>query len=136
MPSSHRPSIRRARAGRAGSVVRRMAVSAALALLSGGAVLALGSGPAGAASIGQLQQQIGAGNSRISHLSGAMNAASSRLSQLNSRIASLQHRISVIQADLDAHKAQLLKLRSELIAAKIKLARLEAYDAHAEAVLS
>jgi murein DD-endopeptidase MepM/ murein hydrolase activator NlpD len=96
----------------------------------------LESGTAGAASIGQLQQQIGAGNGKISHLSSAVGAASSQLSQLNSSIAALEHRISVIQADLTAHMAQLVQLRGQLTAAKIRLAQLKAYAAHTEAVLS
>lgn len=96
----------------------------------------LGSGAAGAASIGTLQQQIGAGKSRISHLSSAVSAASSRLSQLDSSIAALQRRIAVIQADLTRHQDQLIELRSELTAAKIKLGQLQAFEAHAEAVLS
>jgi murein DD-endopeptidase MepM/ murein hydrolase activator NlpD len=110
--------------------------SAALALLSAGGFIALGSGPADAANIGQLQQQIGAGKSRISHLSGALSSTSSRLSQLNSSIASLEHRIATIQADLNAHTAQLIELRSQLTAAKIRLAGLEAYEVHAQSVLS
>ena len=89
-----------------------------------------------AASTGRLQQQISAGQSRISSLSGALSAASSRLGQLNSNIASLQGRIARIQADLDAKRVALLKLRGKLIAARSRLARLEAFEARAESVLS
>lgn len=113
-----------------------MGVVAGLVLLLTGALVAFASGPAGAASIGALQQQIGAGKGRISHLQGAVSAASSRLSALDSSIASLQHRIAVIQADLTTHEDELITLRSQLTAAKIKLAQLEAYEAHAESVLS
>src|SRR5438105_12996462 len=136
MPHAHRPSTRAARVRRPGRLVLWMGVSAALVLLSAGVLVAFGPGPAGAASIGQLRQQIGAGQGRISHLSSAMNATSSRLSQLNSSIASLEHHIAVVEADLKAHEAQLFKLRQELADARVKLARLEAFEAHAEAVLS
>jgi murein DD-endopeptidase MepM/ murein hydrolase activator NlpD len=96
----------------------------------------LGSGSAGAASIGALQQQISVGQGRVSNLSGAVGATSSHLSQLDSSIAALQQRISAIQTELDAHRAQLIKLEQELSAAKTRLARLEAFEAHAESVLS
>ena len=58
-----------------------------------------------AASTGQLQQQIGAGQSQISGLAGALGAASSRLAQINASIAALEARISRIQADLDAKRS-------------------------------
>ena len=45
-------------------------------------------------------------------------------------------RLQRIQADLDAKRAELSKIRSELSAAKIRLAKLEAYEAHAQQVLS
>lgn len=136
MPRSHHPSSRGSRTAKSARELRRVGRSAALALLSACGLIALGSGPAGAASIGQLQQQIGAGKSRISHLSGALSSTSSRLSQLDSSIASLEHRIATIQADLNAHMAQLIELRSQLTAAKIRLAGLEAYEVHAQSVLS
>lgn len=89
-----------------------------------------------AASIGQLQQRIGAGRGRISNLSGGLNATSRRLSELNSSIAGLQGRIGRIQTDLNAKRAELLKLRGELISARSRLAKLESLQAHAEMVLS
>ena len=136
MPSPHRPSTRADGASEPSRLARRAGIVAGLVLLLTGGLVAFASGPAGAASIGQLQQQIGAGKGRISHLQGAVSAASSHLSALNSSITSLQRRIAVIQADLTTHEDELITLRSQLTAAKIKLAQLEAYEAHAESVLS
>ena len=111
------------------------AISAALLIATAGVVTGARSTVADV-NVPQLQQQISAGQSRISSLSGALSAASSRLGQLNSNIASLQGRIARIQADLDAKRVALLKLRGKLIAARSRLARLEAFEARAESVLS
>jgi murein DD-endopeptidase MepM/ murein hydrolase activator NlpD len=89
-----------------------------------------------AASQTQLQQQIRAGQSRVSSLAGAVGAASSRLSKLHASIAGMQGRVTRIQEDLNAKRAELLRLRSELNAARTRLAKLEAFEAHAERVLS
>ena len=106
-----------------------------LALLTG-AWLTAHLAPARAASTGQLQQQIGAGQGQISNLTGAVHAASGHLAQINANIGRLQGQINHIQADLDAKRAQLLKLRNQLTAAKSRLQRLEAFQARAESVLS
>ena len=92
--------------------------------------------PARAASTGQLQQQIGAGQSQASNLRGAVRAASGRLARLNASIARFQGQINGIQADLDRKRAELLKLRSELTTARTRLQQLEAFQARAEGVLS
>jgi len=105
-----------------------------LAVAVSGAILVAAT--AHAASPGQLQQQISAGQSHISGLAGALGAASGRLANLNADIASLQTRITRIQADLDAKRAQLLKLRSELDSARTRLAQLQAFEARGEQVLS
>ncbi|MEA2159152.1 MAG: hypothetical protein QOD66_1532 [Solirubrobacteraceae bacterium] len=105
-----------------------------LAVAVTGAILV--SATAHAASTGQLQQQISAGQSHISGLAGALGAASHRLAKLNAGIASLQTRITRIQTDLDAKRAQLLKLRSELESARTRLAQLQAFEARGEQVLS
>jgi murein DD-endopeptidase MepM/ murein hydrolase activator NlpD len=89
-----------------------------------------------AANVGQLQQQISAGQSRISSLSGAVSAASSRVHQLSASISSLEGRIGRIQADLNAKRAELLRIRGQLIAARTKLKQLEAFEARAERLLS
>jgi murein DD-endopeptidase MepM/ murein hydrolase activator NlpD len=125
MPSLRRPYTR--------------AVCALLAglLVSVGIVEVLSRSPAArAAGQGQLQQQIGAGQSQISGLAGALQATSSHLAQLNASIASLEHRIAGIQAELNAKRAELLKLRRELIAARTRLAELEAFEARGENVLA
>jgi peptidoglycan hydrolase CwlO-like protein len=109
-----------------------------VALVCGGviAIVELPSTPARAASIGQLQQQIRAGQGHVSSLSGAVKAASGRLGQLDASISALARRLTRIQADLNAKRAELFKLQSELAAARLRLAQLEAYESHAERVLS
>ncbi len=109
-----------------------------VALACGGAAAVLGSAstPARAASIGQLQQQIRAGQGHVSALSGAVKSASGRLAQLDSNLAALARRLTRIQADLEAKRAELAKLKSELDAARRRLAQLEDYEAHAERVLA
>jgi len=101
-----------------------------------GVVFVLSSSTARAVNVGQLQQQISAGQSKISELSGAVNAYSGHLAQLDSSIASLQRQISRIQVDLEAKRAELIKLQIELTAARNRLAQLEAFEAHGEAVLA
>ncbi len=91
---------------------------------------------ADAASPGQLQQQISAGQSHISGLAGALGAASSRLAQINASVNALQARIARIQADLDAKRAQLLRLRAQLMNARTHLAQLQAQEIRGERVLS
>jgi murein DD-endopeptidase MepM/ murein hydrolase activator NlpD len=105
-----------------------------LAAALSGAIMVAAS--AHAASTGQLQQQISAGQSHISGLAGALGAAANRLAKLNAGIASLQTRITRIQTDLDAKRAQLLKLRAELDSARARLAQLQAFEARGERVLS
>jgi peptidoglycan hydrolase CwlO-like protein len=110
-----------------------------LALLVAASVLvALGSDstPARAASVGQLQQRISAGQGNISSLSGAVSAASGRMGQLDASIAALGRRLARIQADLDAKRAELDRLKVELTGARNRLAQLEAYESHAERVLA
>jgi murein DD-endopeptidase MepM/ murein hydrolase activator NlpD len=92
--------------------------------------------PARAASTGQLQQQIGAGQSQASKLRGAERAAAGRVAQVNANIAHLEGQINAIQSDLDRKRTQLLKLRGELTAARTRLQQLEAFQARAEGVLS
>ncbi|MBV8220273.1 MAG: peptidoglycan DD-metalloendopeptidase family protein [Solirubrobacterales bacterium] len=110
----------------------------AVLVVGWGAVVALTSSSpvARAASAGQLQQKISAGQGRISSLSGTVGAASRRVGQLDANIATLAARLDRIQADLVAKRAELAKIRNELSAARIRLAKLEAYEAYAEQVLS
>jgi murein DD-endopeptidase MepM/ murein hydrolase activator NlpD len=93
-------------------------------------------GSAGAASTGQLRQQISAGQGRVSNLSGQLGATSSHLSRLNGSIAALQQRISAAEATLHQHQVQLFALQLKLLAARNHLHKLEAFEAHAESVLS
>ena len=111
-------------------------VLGALAAALIAAVLISGIPSAHAAGTGQLQQQIGAGQSRIQSLSGAVGAANARLAQLGASIASLEARLSRIQTTLSSDQAQLLRLQTQLTAARNRLAQLEAYQQKAEAVLS
>jgi peptidoglycan hydrolase CwlO-like protein len=114
------------------------ACAALVALLTCAVAVGLSSSSpiARAASIGQLQQQITAGQGHISALSGAVSAASSRIGQLDANIAALARRLTRIQADLDAKRAELARIQTELTAARIRLAQLEAYQARAERVLA
>jgi murein DD-endopeptidase MepM/ murein hydrolase activator NlpD len=89
-----------------------------------------------ATSTSQLQQQINAGQARISGLSGAVAAANRRLGQLGAGIAGLEHQIAAIQKRLGPELARLAQLRVELAAARKQLAELEALEAHAESVLA
>ena len=89
------------------------ACAALVAALCAGAAakLELAPTPARAASIGQLQQQIRAGQGHVSALSGAVKAASSQIAQLGASIATLTRRVNRIQADLEAKRAELFKLQ-------------------------
>ncbi|HEY1522096.1 MAG TPA: peptidoglycan DD-metalloendopeptidase family protein [Solirubrobacteraceae bacterium] len=136
MPSPQRASVRSARAHRPGRPSRRPQAIAALGLVVAAALLLCGSGPAGATGIGQLQQRISSGKSKISSLSGTLSATSTHLSQLNARIAALQGQISGIEAKLRAHQAELFTIQLQQTAARNRLHRLERFEAHAEAVLS
>ncbi len=109
-----------------------------LLALAAAALLWLCVGPpaARAADPGALQQQIGAGQNRVSSLSGAVGADNGRLRDLDASIAELQSKIARIQSDLDAKRAELLRLRRELDAARARLARLKAYERKAEHALS
>ena len=96
----------------------------------------LGPPSAHAADAGALQQQIGAGQGKISDLSAAVTAASGQLAQLGSSIGSLEAQIAGIQKDLDAKRLQLLALQSQLNAARTRLAELQAFEARGENALS
>jgi murein DD-endopeptidase MepM/ murein hydrolase activator NlpD len=111
------------------------ACAAAIALL---ALVAVGlrPGPARAVSIGRLQQQISAGQSRVSALAGVVGAYSSHLAQLDASIGRLQLRIARLQADLNAKEAELIRLKIQLTMARNQLAKLEAFEARGEAILA
>jgi peptidoglycan hydrolase CwlO-like protein len=123
------------RAATRATKISRAAFLAAIAVLAG-FVVALCSAPARAVSIGHLQQQISAGQSRISSLAGVVGAYSSRLARLDSSIGRLESQISKLQADLLAKEEELTKLEIQLTSARNRLAQLEAFEAHGEAVLA
>jgi murein DD-endopeptidase MepM/ murein hydrolase activator NlpD len=115
--------------------VARVTIAAGLALLAA-VTIAIDSPASHAASQSQVQQQLSAGQGKVSALQGQVNAASGRLGQLDSSISGLEARIARIQADLDAKRAQLIRLQVELNAARKRLAQLQAFEAHGERVLS
>jgi murein DD-endopeptidase MepM/ murein hydrolase activator NlpD len=101
-----------------------------------GGWLLVRSATAHAATASQLQQQISAGQSRISGLSSAVGGDSSRLAQLGGSIGAFQRRLAAIQKVLGPELAQLAKLRTELARARAQLQQLQALEAHAESVLA
>ena len=116
---------------------KRAGCAAAAVVACAGVALAASQSPvARAASVGQLQQQISVGQSRISDLSGQLNVASNHLAHLNSSIAGLEAQIARLQAQLDAKLAELHQTRVELKAARKRLAELEADQVRDETVLS
>ncbi|HLJ03089.1 MAG TPA: peptidoglycan DD-metalloendopeptidase family protein [Solirubrobacteraceae bacterium] len=112
-----------------------VAVLTALAVILALGALGSRSTPARAASIGQLQNQISAGQGQISGLTGQLKAANGRVGFLQGSVSQLEAQISVIQSRLDADKARLLQLQSELEAARTRLLQLEAAAAYDESVL-
>ncbi len=111
-----------------------VAVLLLVALATG--LSALRPAPARAVSVGQLQQQISAGQSGVSALAGAVGAYSSHLAQLDASIAQLEGRISRLQTDLDAKEAELVHLQVELTLARNRLAQLEAFETRGQATLA
>ena len=134
MPRPQRASRTPAGVRQPGRLARRAPLTAAAAILLAGAMFA--SGAAGAPGIGQLQQRIGAGQSRISSLAGTLSATSGHLSRLNTSISSLQQRISGMEASVHEHQLQLFTIQLQLTAARNHLHKLEAFEAHAQSVLS
>ncbi len=113
------------------------ALGALTALIAAAVGCALvSSRPARAASVGQLRQQISAGQSRISGLSGTVAAQTSHLSQLQGSIASLERQINALQARIAPELAEETRLRAELARARGQLQQLESLEAHAESVLA
>jgi murein DD-endopeptidase MepM/ murein hydrolase activator NlpD len=86
-------------------------------------------------SIGQAQQQLAAGQRRVSQLAGTVAGAGRQTGDLGASVATLQDQVARLQGDLSARRRQLLRVRDELDAAQIKLGGLEAAKAAAERVL-
>ena len=110
MPSAKSPSSRAA-----GAILATVTAVVMCALLGGGSPLAR------AASTGRLQQQISAGQGRVSALSGAVSAADQRANELAASAASMEPQISRIQADLNTKRDQLLALRAKLVSSRERL---------------
>ncbi len=112
------------------------ATLAAMVLFAVALGLSSSSPVARAASVGQLQNRISAGQGRISSLSGTVHAASGRLGQLDASLAVLARRLNRIQADIAAKSAELDRLRVELVAARTRLGELVAVVANDQKVLA
>ena len=125
MPSAKSPSSRAA-----GAILATVTAVVMCALLGGGSPLAR------AAGTGQLQQQISAGQGRVSALSGAVSAADQRANELAASAASMEPQISRIQADLNTKRDQLLALRTKLASSRERLVGLQASERRADAILA
>jgi murein DD-endopeptidase MepM/ murein hydrolase activator NlpD len=123
------PSLRRSK-----SRALFCAATAMLAVIAG--CLLAGLPAAHATSTSHLQQQINAGQARISGLSGKVAAADKRLGQLRGSISSLEGRISALERKIAPELAREAQLRIELTRARDQLTQLEALEARAEAVLA
>jgi murein DD-endopeptidase MepM/ murein hydrolase activator NlpD len=86
-------------------------------------------------SIGQAQQQLAAGQRRVSQLAGTVVGAGRQAGDLGASIATLQSQVARLQSDVSVRRRQLLRVRDELYAAQTKLGGLEAAKAAAERVL-
>ena len=86
--------------------------------------------------MGQAQQQLSAGQQRISQLAGAVTGAGRRVGNLGASISVLQGQVSSLQRDLNRRRTQLLRVRDQLDTAQRKLGGLEAAKATAERVLA
>jgi murein DD-endopeptidase MepM/ murein hydrolase activator NlpD len=125
MPSAKMPSKRVV----AGLTAGPVAVLLLIALWSS-------SPRASAATTGQLQQRIAAGQGRVSSLSGAVGAASRKVNALSQSVSALQKQVNRLQTDLNVKRSELLKLEAQLVQARKRLAQLESAQARTEAVLS
>ena len=122
--------------------LRPAVVAALLAATAGG--VAAGAAPCPAAttptaslptSIGQAQQQLSAGQRRVSQLAGTVAGAGQQAGDLGASITALQGQVARLQGDVSVRRRQLLRVRDELDAAQTKLGGLEAAKAAAERVL-
>lgn len=86
--------------------------------------------------VGQLQQQISAGQGQIQGLAGAVGSASARLGQLDGSIATLEAQIARIQTELTIRTRELARTRAQLRDARTRLEQLQAFEVRAERALS
>ena len=122
--------------------LRPAVVAALFAAGVGGAAAGAASSPAATTptasvptSIGQAQQQLAAGQRRVSQLAGTIAGAGRQTGDLGASIATLQGQVARLQGDLSVRRRQLLRLRDELDAAQTRLGGLEVAKAAAERVL-
>jgi murein DD-endopeptidase MepM/ murein hydrolase activator NlpD len=122
--------------------LRPAVVAALLAATAGGVVADAAPSPAATTptaslptSIGQSQQQVSAGQRRVSQLAATVAGAGRQAGELGASITALQGQVARLQGDLSARRRQLLRVRDELDAAQTKLGGLEAAKAAAERVL-
>jgi murein DD-endopeptidase MepM/ murein hydrolase activator NlpD len=110
----------------------------ALVSCAGGFAAAAASSPAASPStnVGQAQQQLSAGQQRVSQLAGTVTGAGQRVGNLGASISVLQGRVSGLQRDLNGRRTQLLRVRDQLDVAQRKLGGLEAAKVTAERVLA
>jgi murein DD-endopeptidase MepM/ murein hydrolase activator NlpD len=101
---------------------------------AGGLAAGVARSPA-ASSVEQTQQQLSAGQHRVSQLAGTVAGAGQQVGDLGTSISALQSRVARLQSDLSARRRQLLRSRDELDAAQTRLGGLEAAKAAAERVL-
>ena len=99
-----------------------------------------GAPPSSAASsttaVSGLQQQLSAGQQRVTQLAGTAASANRRVQALGSGITALQHQLAGLQGVLDRRRARLLALRDQLQTANAKLGGLERIKQAAEDVLA
>lgn len=86
--------------------------------------------------VGQAQQQLSAGQRRVSQLARTVSGTGQRASNLGTSVTALQARVSRLQGDLNVRRTQLLRVRDQLDAAGRRLGGLEAAKAAAEHVLA
>jgi peptidoglycan hydrolase CwlO-like protein len=87
--------------------------------------LAVGSGPAGAASPGTISAKIQAARVHEQALQAAINADSGKVNSFNGRISDLQTRLNAVQATVNYENGQLATTQSQLGGARSKLSRLQ-----------
>jgi len=103
--------------------------------LLGLGVLAIGSGSAGAASSGELNQKIQAARVHEQALQAGINADSGRVASFNGRLGELQARLDAVQSTVDYENGQLASTRVQLGGARSKLTWLQSRLARDQKIL-
>jgi murein DD-endopeptidase MepM/ murein hydrolase activator NlpD len=113
----------------------RPAVAVVLVAATAGGLAAGAAQSPAASSVEQAQQQLSAGQQRVSQLAGTVAGAGRQVGDLGTSISALQSRVARLQNDLSARRRQLLRVRDELDAAQTRLGGLVAAKAEAERIL-